>query len=124
MRFTVSSGRGRTMRTAVTAGLAAAVAVAALAVPALAATKSIKAADSYFVRPANDARISVKKNTTVRWNFVGVEAHDVTVARGPEKFRSGRRTTGAYTKKVTKVGTYNIVCTIHPGMGMTLRVVK
>ena len=124
MRFKPSRGRGRATRTGVTAGLAAASAVAALAVPALAATKSINVADDYFVRSANNARITVKKSTTVRWNFVGAESHDVTVARGPAKFRSGRRTTGTYAKKVTKVGTYNIVCTIHPGMGMTLRVVK
>jgi plastocyanin len=38
------------------------------------------------------------------------------------KFRSGNKTSGRYSKKMRRGGTYKIVCTIHPGMDMTLKV--
>ena len=38
------------------------------------------------------------------------------------KFHSRIQTSGSYKHKFTKAGTYKIVCTIHPGMSLTLKV--
>jgi plastocyanin len=95
---------------------------AVLAVPALAATKSVKVGDNYFVREGGTPTVSVKKNDTVKWNFAGENPHNVTVTSGPVKFKSPIKSSGSYRKKVTRAGLYRIVCTIHDGQRMNLRV--
>ena len=65
--------------------------------------------------------LTVKKNDTVRFRWVGKAPHNVVVTKGPVKFRSSIQRSGSYSKKITRRGTYTIVCTIHPGMKMTLR---
>ena len=102
--------------------LALAVALTA-AVPALAATKKIKVGDNYFVKKGSQPKITVTRNTTVKWTWPGSGVpHNVTVTKGPVTFRSPTKTKGSYSKKVTKKGTYFISCTIHSGMNMTLKV--
>jgi plastocyanin len=88
-------------------------ALAALAGTALAATRSVKVGDNYYVRASGVPKVTVSKGTTVRWRFTGDEAHTVTVKRGPAKFNSGVRSSGTYRKKMRKRGTYTIYCTIH-----------
>jgi len=98
--------------------LPAAVAVAAaFAIPAFGATV-VKVDDDVF-RPAS---LTVKKGTSVRWKWVGDDPHNVVVTKGPVKFRSSNKDSGTYTRKMRKRGTYTIVCTIHDGMDMKLRV--
>jgi plastocyanin len=97
---------------------------AAIAIPALAATKSVEVDDNYFVRDSGVPTVTVKKNTSVRWRWEGKNPHNVTVTSGPVKFHSSTKTSGTFTKKVTRTGTYRIVCTIHDGMKMTLKVKK
>ena len=97
---------------------AAAVACAALAVPALAATKTVTVGDDFF-RAKN---LKVKKGTTVRWVWKGKSPHNVSVSSGPQKFRSQVQTSGTYSKRLSKAGRYQIVCTIHPGMEQTITV--
>jgi plastocyanin len=98
---------------------------AVLAVPALAATRSVKVADDYFVRKGSTPTVTVKKGTTVTWRWAGRDMHNVAVTKGPVKFRSSFKTTGSYSKRVTRTGTYTIVCTIHqPDMTMKLRVTR
>jgi plastocyanin len=96
-------------------------AAAALAVPALAATKSIKVGDDYFVRAGRPPVVTVSKGTTVKWVWRGKIIHNV-YARGPVNFHSATQVKGTYSKKLTKRGTYAIVCKIHTGMAMTLKV--
>ena len=86
---------------------------AVFAIPALAATKSVKVGDNYFVRSSGVPTVTVKKNDTVRWNFAGERPHNVTVKSGPVKFRSTTKSSGTYSKKVTRAGTYTIICTVH-----------
>jgi plastocyanin len=93
----------------------------ALAVPALGATRSVKVGDNYFVKNGG-ATVSVAKRTKVKWNFAGSNPHNVTVTSGPVKFSSPTRSSGSYSRTVTRAGTYKIVCTIHDGMRMTLKV--
>ena len=103
---------------------AAAIATAAVAVPALAATKSVKVGDDFFVKDGGVPTVTVKKNDTVKWNFIGDSPHNVTVKSGPTKFKSKTMSSGSYSKKVTKKGLYTIYCTIHgqSAQSMKLRV--
>jgi plastocyanin len=104
---------------------AIAVASAALAVPALAATRSVKVGDDYFVRKGSIPTVTVKKGTKVTWRWSGKDLHNLAVTKGPAKFRSSFKSSGTYSKRVTRTGTYTIVCTIHqPDMAMKLRVTR
>lgn len=102
--------------------VAATTAAAAVAIPAYAATKTVKVGDDYFVRDSGVPTVTVKKNDTVRWRFAGDSPHNVTVKSGPVKFKSMTKSSGSYSKKVTRAGLYRIVCTIHDGQKMNLRV--
>jgi plastocyanin len=98
--------------------LAALALLGALAVPALAATKTLALRDTFF----SPKSVTVKKGATVKWVWRGRLPHNVTVKKGPAKFHSRTMTKGSFAKKLTKRGTYRIVCTIHPGMNLTLKV--
>jgi len=91
--------------------------------PALSAGKSVKVDDNYFVRRGATPTVRVNRNGTVEWEWEGRNPHNVTVARGPVRFHSRTKRSGTYSKKLTRRGTYKIICTIHqPNMRMTLRV--
>ncbi len=96
---------------------AAAIALGVAALPAGAAT-SISLKDDFFAPKAK----TVSKGTTVRFRWAGKAPHNVTVTKGPVKFHSSIKTSGTYSKRLTRRGTYTIVCTIHPGMSLTLKV--
>jgi len=104
--------------------LAVPVLLAALAIPALAATKTVKVGDNYFVRDGGVPTVTVKKNDTVRWAFTGERPHNVKVKSGPVRFTSPTRSTGVFRKKMTRAGTYVLYCTIHgqSDQSMKLRV--
>ncbi|HEV7750253.1 MAG TPA: plastocyanin/azurin family copper-binding protein [Baekduia sp.] len=107
------------MKKLVAVGAATAVAAGALAIPALAATKSVQVKDNKFVAKS----ITVSKGTTVKWVWKGTAPHNVKVTKGPAKFSSTTQVKGSYSKKLTKAGTYTILCTIHaPDMKMTIKV--
>jgi plastocyanin len=107
------------MKKLLAAGATAAVAAGALAIPALAATKTVQVKDNKFVAKS----ITVSKGTTVKWVWRGKAPHNVTVTKGPAKFKSRIQTKGTFSRKLTKAGTYNLICTIHqPDMRMTIKV--
>jgi plastocyanin len=94
-----------------------------LAAPAAAATKNVKVGDDYFVRSGNPPTVTVKRGTTVKWNWRGSRRHNVVVQSGPVRFQSALKRSGSYRRKMKRVGTYRIVCSIHmPDMAMTLKV--
>jgi plastocyanin len=98
---------------------------AVLAVPALAATRTVKVGDDYYVRKGSIPTVTVKKGTKVTWRWAGKDMHNVAVTKGPVKFRSSFKSSGTYSKTVRTTGTYTIVCTIHqPDMKMKLRVTR
>jgi plastocyanin len=101
-------------------GLAVAVAVAAaaFAIPAFGATKTIKLGDNFF----SPKTVSVKRGTAVVWKWTGSAPHNVTVTSGPKKFHSKTQNKGTFKAIPHTPGTYKIVCTIHAGMAMTLKV--
>ena len=92
----------------------------ALVLPAGAAgpTQKVRIGDDFF----GVKTLTVKKGTTVKWKWKDTDApHDVTVQSGPETFKSDLQTSGAFSHKMTKKGTYQLVCTVHaPDMAMTL----
>jgi plastocyanin len=99
--------------------LAALVAALVSAGPALSARKKVEVDDNYFA----PRTVAVHRGDRVVWAWEGRNPHNVTVSRGPVKFRSDTQKSGRYTKRLTRRGTYKIVCTLHrPSMRMTLRV--
>jgi plastocyanin len=103
------------------AAAAAAVAVAALAAaPSLAAERGVDVKDDFF-KPKS---LTIKKDTRVVWTWRGEGRHNVVMAQGPVDFRSKIKRTGTYGHKFGKKGTYQITCTVHSGMNMTIVVKK
>src|SRR3954466_13437484 len=102
-----------------------AAASAVLATQALAATRSVKIGDDYFVRKGSPPTVTVRKGTKVTWRWSGRQLHNVAVTRGPVKFRSSLKSSGTFSKTLRRAGTYTIVCSIHqPDMRMKLRVTR
>jgi plastocyanin len=105
----------------------AALAVTAIAggaaIPAFAGTKSVKIGDNYFVRPANNATVTISKGSSLKFLWRGSAPHNVKKASGPgAAFHSTVRTSGSYTHKFTRGGTYKLVCTIHANMKLIVKV--
>ena len=91
--------------------------------PAAAKTRGIKVGDDFFVRSSGVPTVTVKKGVTVKWRWTGRDQHNVVVQKGPTSFQSALKTTGTFKKKMTKKGTYTIICNIHaPDMRMKLKV--
>jgi plastocyanin len=99
--------------------LVAAVA-AAIAVPALAATKTVKVGPQRSFGPKS---LSIRSGDTVKFQWTGSLPHNVRIKKGPKKGTiSGVRTKGVVSKKFNTKGTYIIVCDIHAGMTLKLKV--
>ena len=98
--------------------------LALVAAPAEAGRKTVRVGDNYFVRPAGVPTVKASKGTTVTWRWRGSAPHNVTVTRGPQRFRSATKTSGSFSRRIRKRGPYTIVCTIHGAadMSMNLRV--
>jgi plastocyanin len=106
------------MKRSLTLALLLAAVAAVIAAPALASTRSVSIKDDFF----SPRSVHISKNTTVRWVWRGSSRHNVAVSSGPVHFRSATRRKGTFRHKFSRRGTYRIVCTIHSGMGMTVRV--
>jgi plastocyanin len=96
--------------------------LAVFATSAPSATR-VKIGDNYFVRPSGVPTVTVSKGTRVKWYWAGNGLHDVTVVAGPAQFGSSRMTSGSYTKRVRKRGTYTIVCSVHGGSDQKMKLV-
>lgn len=101
--------------------------VALAAAPASAGTTKKVAVDDNFYLPA---KATVAPGTTVRWTWPesGGDVHDVKLDKGPKGVKSFHSEPGSsgftYKRKLTKPGTYKIVCTLHEEMKMTITVKK
>ena len=102
--------------------LAAAIAAsAALAIPAAAAARTVRIYDNYFVRSDKVPIVTVDRGTVVTWRWYGPRRHNVVVDRGPRIFRSRKKRTGTFERKLRVGGTYRIICEVHePSMRMRL----
>jgi plastocyanin len=90
---------------------------------AFGATKSIKVGDNYYVRAKGVPTVTVRKGTRVTWRNRGKAPHNVTVSSGPVRFHSKPEINPgkAYSKTVTRVGTYTIFCSIHGASDQKMR---
>jgi plastocyanin len=97
------------------------------AAPAQAARKkTINIGDNYFT----PASVKVKPRTVVTWKWpsfdMAGDVHDVKLKSGPrhvKKFHSQPAASDySFKRKLTVVGKYTIVCTLHESMKMTIRV--
>lgn len=92
------------------------------AAQALAATRSVRVGDNFFVARGHHT-ITVRRGATVRFHWTGSNAHDVHARRGPVHFRSAVMSSGTFAKRLTRRGRYLIVCDLHPRkMRLTIRV--
>jgi plastocyanin len=90
----------------------------AMATEASAATRSVTVGDNFF-RPRS---LSVSSGTVIRWRWTGNGSHNV-VSSGAGRFNSGLKTSGTFQRRLSRRGTYRIVCSVHqPNMRMTIRV--
>jgi plastocyanin len=72
-------------------------------------------------------KVTVKQGERVRFKWQGgsFEFHDVNVRKGPTKFSSPLQAAGSWTtKKLVKSGKYQLFCSQHEEMTMTLVVKK
>jgi plastocyanin len=85
--------------------------VACAAVPAGNATSAswVRVTDRAF-KPGT---VSVSRGTKVVWRFVGHKRHRLSVLHGPVKFKSPVMRRGTFRKRLTKPGTYHIICALH-----------
>jgi plastocyanin len=94
-----------------------------LAAGALAATRTVKLGDNYFVKNHTKPTITVKKGTKVTFQWTGKVVHNVRAYQGPAKFHSKLMSKGTYSRTLNAKGTYKLRCDVHPGpMQMTIKV--
>ena len=92
--------------------------LAVVAAPSMGAgTKTIVVKDNAFA----PAKLTVARGTNVRWVWKGDNPHNVT-ASGAATFHSPTQSSGSFSKRLSKSGTYRILCTVHAGMKLSLRV--
>lgn len=94
-------------------GLGAAVGVTAI--PALAATKTVRVEDDFFAPKT----LTVKRGDTLKFVWRGDAPHNV---KGGQLNSGAPKTEGTYRKRVTRRGTFRVVCVVHPKMTMRLTV--
>jgi plastocyanin len=87
------------------------------------AAKSVAVGDNFFVRDGGVPTVSVAKGTKVTWRWTGRSLHNVTVTKGPATFRSGSKTSGRFSKRLRRAGTYTIVCTVHGARDQSMKLV-
>jgi plastocyanin len=104
--------------------VATAATAAALAAPAMAATKSVKVGDDWFVRAGSSTpSVSIRKGDTVKWTWTGKHSHNVFQIGGPGHFHSPTHAkSGTFKHRFTVKGTYLFQCTFHGAMRMKVRV--
>ena len=83
----------------------------------------VKVGDNYFVRPSGVPTVTVSRGTRVRWVWTGRRLHNVKAVSGPARFGSSSMTSGSYSKRMRKSGTYTIICTVHGASDQKMKLV-
>jgi plastocyanin len=97
--------------------LAALTVAGILAAQAFAATKKVTIKDNFF----STSKVTVKKGGKVTWRWSGTSnPHNVTSSNG--HFHSSTKSSGTYSHKFSKKGTFTVICTVHPSQ-MRMKVV-
>jgi plastocyanin len=93
-------------------------------VTAKAPKKTVKIGDNFF----SPKKLTVAAGTTVtwKWNSDNADSHDVKLNKAPKgvkKFHSDIAATDySYKKKLSKKGTYSLLCTLHEDMTQKITV--
>ena len=112
------------MRLACGLALAAAILTAAPATAAAPKPRRVPIADNYYA----PARLTVERGTRITWRWPeeAGDVHDVRLRSGPKgvrRFRSEPAASGySFRRTLRAPGRYQIVCSFHQYMAMTLRV--
>ena len=85
--------------------------------PAAPKTVTVAIKDNFF----GPKKVAIAVGDKVTWKWKGYSVHDVTVVKGPQKFKSKQQSSGTFSRVIKKPGAYKIVCTLHPGMEMSLK---
>jgi plastocyanin len=92
----------------------------ALAVPALASSRGVSVGPGTSFGPR---AVTIARGDSLRFRWTGHKRHNVVVVRGPQRFRTAVHGPGTtITKRFTRAGSYVLVCTLHEGMRLSLRV--
>ena len=67
--------------------------------------------------------MNVDKGTKVRWVWRGKSVHNVKVTKGPATFGSPTKSSGTFSKRLKKAGTYTLVCTVHGAKDQSMKLV-
>jgi plastocyanin len=103
---------------------AAAATLTVTATTAFAATKTVRVGDNWFVQARGVPTVTVRTVDTVRFRWVGERAHNVVSQGGGQRIDSGRpKTSGSYSVRVRRRGTYLLVCEVHGRRDQSMRLV-
>jgi plastocyanin len=106
----------------VAVGLLAAATAILVAAPSAGARGTTVKVDDDFFSPTN---LSVSAGTKVSFNWVGNDKHNVVKKSGPGGSFSSTVTDDQgvqFKHKFKKAGTYKLICTVHEGMKMKVKV--
>ncbi|MGI8729081.1 MAG: hypothetical protein ACR2LK_03685 [Solirubrobacteraceae bacterium] len=83
-------------------------------------TSVVSVFDNAFHRGQDRPTVRLATGGVLTWRFRSRQSHQVTSLTGPQRVIVAPRTSGTYSVRINKPGTYKFVCTIHaPGMKMT-----
>jgi plastocyanin len=105
-------------------GVLAAAGGAGAVVTAKPVHKSVKVGDNYF----SPKKLTVPRDSTItwKWSSANSETHDVYLGKRPKgvkRFHSDPASSDfSYKRKLTKKGTYSLICTFHEGMSQKITV--
>jgi plastocyanin len=96
----------------------------AIAATALAATKSVKVGDNYFVKSSGVPTVSIRKGDRLKFNFAGSRMHNavgvgISLGSSCKKFRDHGSCTSSVLKKK---GTFTIYCAVHGKSDQSMKV--
>ena len=86
--------------------------------------KTVKVGDNFY----SPRKLTVPRNSTIKWAWLSdnSETHDVYLSKGPggvKRFHSEPAATDySYAKKLTRKGTYSVICTFHENMKQKITV--
>jgi plastocyanin len=83
----------------------------AVGAPRHPATVKVKVGDDFF----SVRRLTIKRGSTVKWVWPSGGTNDPhTVSDASDRWSSQEMTSGSYTHRFTKAGSYLILCRVHP----------
>ena len=84
-------------------------------------TATVSVRDNAFFRRGDRPTVRLRAGGVLTWRWAAQQSHQVTVRVGPQQFETRPQAAGAYSARLRRRGTYQLVCAIHaPGMRMTV----